>query len=137
MRRVEGREQGARLLDGNLRRLAFDGGVALAPDGEGRVEHDGVTHDHSVEEMPQGGEMLIACGDAGGFGEALEVFADMPGSDLGQLAPTVLLGPLEEELHRVPVGTFGVLVANRTGEKLLCRENSVRASAVDDVGQLV
>ena len=41
------------LAHGNLRRFAFDGGVAFAAHGEGRVEHDGVTGDHAVEEVPQ------------------------------------------------------------------------------------
>jgi len=87
MRGVERGEELPRLVDGDLRRLAFDGGVALAPDGEGGVEHDGVAGNHAVEEMAQCREMLIARGDARRFGQLLKILAHMPGSDLCQLPP--------------------------------------------------
>lgn len=69
MRRVQGCEQLPCLIDGDLRRLAFHGRITLAADREGRVEHNGMTRHHAVEEMPQGGEMLVARGNARGFRE--------------------------------------------------------------------
>jgi hypothetical protein len=41
----------------------------------------------AIEEVSQCREMLVSRGDARGFGQLLEVLADMPGSNLRQFTP--------------------------------------------------
>lgn len=116
--------------------FTFDHAVALAADGEGGIEHDGMARHQPVEEMPQGGEVLVARGDAGGFRELGKILPYMPRGDLRQLPPAVFLGPLEEALHRVQVRALRMLVADRAEEELLRREDSIGAGALNDRGQL-
>jgi hypothetical protein len=71
------------------------------------------------------------------FGQALEILADMPGSDLRQLAPAVFLGPLEKKLHRVQIGALGMLVADRAEEELPRGEHGVGAAAVNNLRQFI
>ena len=91
---------GATHFDRNLRCLPFDGGVTLATNGEGRIERDGVMRHHAIKEMPQRREMLITCGDSRVVLHFLEVFADLPGSDLPQLPRRVSRSRREIALPR-------------------------------------
>ena len=51
--------------DGDFGGPAFEDGVALGADRERGIENDGVARHHAVEEVAQGGEVLLARGDAG------------------------------------------------------------------------
>jgi hypothetical protein len=137
VRGIHGREELSRVRLGNLRRLAFDHAIALAADGEGRVEHDGMTGHQAVEEMPQGGEVLIARGDAGGFRKLRKILPHVPGARSGSTRPDVFLRPLQEKLHRVPVSALRARIAQRAVEELFGREHGGVTGAVDDVRQVV
>lgn len=109
----------AGLLDGNLRRLAFDDAVALSTHGEGGVEHDGMALHQAIEEVPQGRQMLVARGDARRGPQLLKILPHMPRRDLCQLAPAVLRDPVKKQLHGVQVGAPRMFIADGSEEEFL------------------
>ena len=90
---------------------------------------------HTVEEMPDAGEMLFARGDAEAlFPEPVEVAAHVGGRDAGQFEAAAL-APREESMNGAPVGEPCVLVANGAVEEFLGREDGDRAGPLHELRQ--
>ena len=112
VRDIDRLEERAGLLDADLRRLAFDHGVALGLDGRRRVDDAGVAVDQPVEEPPKRRQVELLGRDAHGPGpggsrrrrRGRSAAAEAAALDLGE----ELLDGVQVVLAGVGVGELGL-----------------------------
>ena len=130
----EGTEEVAGLLDGEFGGFAVDHGVFLAPHGGERVERYGMTSHQGIEEVAQGGQVLIFGGAI--TGQLVKEAAGAAGGDVAK-REVLVLAPGEEAANDPGVGAAGMGVRDPGGEELIGGEQGIFPGPQEDGGSAV
>src|SRR3954453_21475583 len=82
-----------------------------------RIDRKHMADDEPIEQMTDGGEVLLDGWLRGGFLQRLDIGGDMQRLDIDKFGDAALFEPRKKRACRPVIGHAGILVADRRGEE--------------------